>query len=61
MNSYSKTKNNRNPILNIKTNTCSYNVQTIGDPHLGRTSRTGVSSSKFGIRESLVLKDFESL
>ena len=61
MNSYSKTKNNRNPILNIKTNTCSYNVQTIGDVHLGRTFRTGVSSSKFGIRENLVLKDFERL
>lgn len=57
----SKTKNNRNPILNIKTNTCSYNVQTIGDVHLGRTFRTGVSTSNFGIRERLVLKDFESL
>ena len=54
-------KINNNPILNIKTNTCSYNVQTIGDPHLGRIFRTGVSTSNFGVREKLVLKDFETL
>ena len=54
-----KIKNN--PIIEIETSIAFYKIQTIGDVHLGRTFRTGVSSSKFGIRENLVLKDFERL
>ena len=54
-------KINNNPIIDIASSGRTYKIQTIGDPHLGRTFRTGVPSSKFGVREALVLKDFESL
>ena len=54
-------KINNNPVIEIKTKNKNYNIQTVGDPHLGRIFRTGVSTSNFGIREKLVLKDFESL
>lgn len=33
-------KINNNPIIEIKTNDKNYNIQTIGDPHLGRVFRT---------------------
>ena len=47
-----------NPVLNIAPNLV---IQTIGDPHLGKTFKTGVPSSKLGARETLVIKEFESL
>lgn len=47
-----------NPVLNIAPNLV---IQTIGDPHLGKTFKTGVPSSKLGARETLVIKEFETL
>lgn len=29
-----------NPIIEVETSTALYKIQTIGDPHLGRTFRT---------------------
>lgn len=45
-----------NPIIRVKPNIV---IQTIGDPHLGRSFRTGVPSSKIGTREVLVKEDLE--
>lgn len=51
-----------NPIINITDdNGLEVFIQTIGDPHLGKTFRTGVPSSKLGFRENLVLKQFSDL
>lgn len=50
--------NLRNPIINVSNN---IKVQTIGDVHLGKTFKTGVSSSKLGVRESLIVKDLSDL
>lgn len=48
----------RNPVIEINDN---IKVQTIGDVHLGRSFKTGVPSSKLGVRETSILKDFENL
>lgn len=48
----------RNPIINVSD---SIKIQTIGDVHLGKTFKTGVPSSKIGIREEMVFKSFEKL
>lgn len=51
----------RNPILEIKTNDKVYKIQTIGDPHFGKSFKTGINSSTVGYRENLQYEDFKSL
>lgn len=51
-----------NPIIQIKDlEGISYNIQTVGDAHLGRRFLNGTPSSKVGVRESLVLSDLDFL
>lgn len=47
----------RNLIYEYRDNT----IQFIGDPHLGRIFKTGVPSSKLGVREEMVYEQFEEL
>lgn len=60
------TKSIRNPILNvdyydIENNLQTCRIQLIGDPHFGKTFKTGVPSSKIGLREKSQFEDFKNL
>lgn len=51
----------RNPIISIKYNNQVFNIQVIGDPHLGKVFRNGVPRNRLGERETTVYETFESL
>ena len=51
----------RNPIIEIKINNKIFKIQTIGDPHFGKSFKTGINTSKIGIREELQFNDFINL
>ena len=38
---------NRNPIIEIEINNKIFKIQTIGDPHFGKSFKTGINTSKF--------------
>lgn len=48
----------RNPLLTLEHNSNKISIQVIGDPHLGKTFRTGVPTSQFGKREQSILQSF---
>ena len=51
----------RNPIIEIEINNKIFKIQTIGDPHFGKSFKTGINTSKIGIREELQFNDFINL
>lgn len=51
----------RNPIIEIDINNKIFKIQTIGDPHFGKSFKTGINTSKIGIREELQFNDFINL
>ena len=51
----------RNPIIEIEINNKTFKIQTIGDPHFGKSFKTGINTSKIGIREELQFNDFINL
>ena len=53
--------NQRNPIIEIPYEDTVYRIQIIGDPHFGKTFKTGVPTSKIGIREEYQLNTFKEL
>ena len=53
--------NQRNPIIEIPYEDTVYRIQIIGDPHFGKTFKTGVPTSKIGIREENQLNTFKEL
>lgn len=51
----------RNPIIKIKFNDIVFNVQTIGDVHLGKIFRTGVPKNSLHLREQNLFQSFTEL
>lgn len=51
----------RNPIISLQLGSNTFTIQTIGDPHLGKSFKNGVPRNRLGDREGMVKEVFKTL